>query len=281
MITTDTTTTAGASQAEATAVVRLDNLHVAWDTDLILHGISLSIPAGQTVALTGSNGSGKSTTLKAILGTAPITSGDALLFGRSITARGRVPWNKIGYVPQRISSGGAISASAIEVVRSGLLGPTRLWALPGDTARAMEALERVGMAHRAHSPMNILSGGQAQRVLIARALVRRPELLIMDEPMAGIDAASRARLASIVADAKAEGTTILIVLHELGELGPLLDRELHISAGHVSYDGTPHIDDDHEQHHGGGDHCHPAEATAPSQDDQGLVSGIWTGETHA
>ncbi|MEE0238840.1 MAG: metal ABC transporter ATP-binding protein, partial [Pauljensenia sp.] len=246
MMTTDTTTTAGTSHAEAPAVVRLDNLHVAWDTDLILHGITLSIPAGQTVAITGSNGSGKSTTLKALLGTAPITSGDALLFSRSITARRRVPWQKIGYVPQRISSGGAVSSSAIEVVRSGLLGPRRLWAMPGDTARAMDALERVGMAHRAHSPMNILSGGQAQRVLIARALVRRPELLIMDEPMAGIDAASRARLASIVADAKAEGTTILIVLHELGELGPLLDRELHISAGHVSYDGAPHIDDDHE-----------------------------------
>ena len=276
-MTTDTTTTAGTSHAEAPAVVRLDNLHVAWDTDLILHGITLSIPAGQTVAITGSNGSGKSTTLKALLGTAPITSGDALLFSRSITARRRVPWQKIGYVPQRISSGGAVSSSAIEVVRSGLLGPRSLWAMPGDTARAMDALERVGMAHRAHSPMNILSGGQAQRVLIARALVRRPELLIMDEPMAGIDAASRARLASIVADAKAEGTTILIVLHELGELGPLLDRELHISAGHVSYDGAPHIDDDHEQHHGGGDHCHPQGATAPSQGDHGLVSGIWTG----
>ena len=276
-MTTDTTTTAGASHAEAPAVVRLDNLHVAWDTDLILHGITLSIPAGQTVAITGSNGSGKSTTIKALLGTAPITSGDALLFSRSITARRRVPWQKIGYVPQRISSGGAVSSSAIEVVRSGLLGPRRLWAMPGDTARAMDALERVGMAHRAHSPMNILSGGQAQRVLIARALVRRPELLIMDEPMAGIDAASRARLADIVADAKAEGTTILIVLHELGELGPLLDRELHISAGHVSYDGTPHIDDDHEQHHGGGDHCLSSEATAPSQGDHGLVSGIWTG----
>ena len=276
-MTTDTTTTAGTSHAEAPAVVRLDNLHVAWDTDLILHGITLSIPAGQTVAITGSNGSGKSTTLKALLGTAPITSGDALLFSRSITARRRVPWQKIGYVPQRISSGGAVSSSAIEVVRSGLLGPRRLWAMPGDTARAMDALERVGIAHRAHSPMNILSGGQAQRVLIARALVRRPELLIMDEPMAGIDAASRARLASIVADAKAEGTTILIVLHELGELGPLLDRELHISAGHVSYDGAPHIDDDHEQHHGGGDHCHPQGATAPSQGDHGLVSGIWTG----
>ena len=128
--------------------------------------------------------------------------------------------------------------------------------------------------------MNILSGGQAQRVLIARALVRRPELLIMDEPMAGIDAASRARLAEIVADAKAEGTTILIVLHELGELGPLLDRELHISAGHVSYDGAPHIEDDHEQHHGGGDHCHPTTESASASGDRGLVSGMWTGETH-
>ena len=185
-----------------------------------------------------------------------------------------MPWNKIGYVPQRISSGGAISASAIEVVRSGLLGPRRLWALPGDTAKALAALERVGMAHRAHSPLNILSGGQAQRVLIARALVRRPELLIMDEPMAGIDATSRARLAQIVADAKAEGTTILIVLHELGELGPLLDRELHISAGHISYDGPPHIEDDHEQHHGGGDHCHPTTESGPATGDHGLVSGI-------
>ena len=281
-MTSDPSTTqhAGAPLFGAPAVVRLDNLHVAWDTDLILHGITLTIPAGQTVAITGSNGSGKSTTVKALLGTAPITSGDAQLFGRSITTRRRVPWKKIGYVPQRISSGGAVNSSAIEVVRSGLLGPRRLWAMPGDTARAMDALERVGMAHRAHSPMNILSGGQAQRVLIARALVRRPELLIMDEPMAGIDAASRARLAGIVADAKTEGTTILIVLHELGELGPLLDRELHISAGHISYDGAPHIDDDHEQHHGGGDHCHPSEATAPSQGDHGLVSGIWTGDTH-
>ena len=274
MTTTFPPTPAGASPAEAPAVVRLDNLHVAWDTDLILHGISLAIPAGQTVALTGPNGSGKSTTLKALLGTAPITSGDARLFGHSVTTRRRVPWNKIGYVPQRISSGGAISASAIEVVRSGLLGPRRLWALPGDTAKAMTALERVGMAHRAHSPLNILSGGQAQRVLIARALVRRPELLIMDEPMAGIDAASRARLAQIVAEAKAEGTTILIVLHELGELGPLLDRELHISAGHVSYDGPPHIEDDHEQHHGGGDHCHPTIDPGAAPTDHGLVSGI-------
>ena len=178
MTTSDTDATAGTSTTGELAVVRLQNLHVAWDTDLILHGITIDIPAGQAVAITGSNGSGKSTTVKALLGNAPITSGDALLFGHSISSRRRVPWRKIGYVPQRVSSGGAVSASAIEVVSSGLLGPTRLWHLPGDTARAMEALKRVGMAHRARSAMNILSGGQAQRVLIARALVRNPSLLL-------------------------------------------------------------------------------------------------------
>ena len=96
----------------------------------------------------------------------------------------------------------------------------------------------------------------------------------MDEPMAGIDAASRQRLASIVADAKAKGTTILVVLHELGELGPLLDRELHISAGHVSYDGPPHIADDHERHHDG-EHCHLPAGTPLDRADAGLVGGIW------
>ena len=276
MTTSDTDATAGTSTTGELAVVHLQNLHVAWDTDLILHGITIDIPAGQAVAITGSNGSGKSTTVKALLGNAPITSGDALLFGHSISSRRRVPWRKIGYVPQRVSSGGAVSASAIEVVSSGLLGPTRLWHLPGDTARAMEALKRVGMAHRARSAMNILSGGQAQRVLIARALVRNPSLLIMDEPMAGIDAASRQRLASIVADAKAKGTTILVVLHELGELGPLLDRELHISAGHVSYDGPPHIADDHERHHDG-EHCHLPAGTPLDRAGAGLVGGIWRG----
>ena len=94
----------------------------------------------------------------------------------------------------------------------------------------------------------------------------------MDEPMAGIDRASRERLARIVSEAKAEGTTILVVLHELGELGPLLDRELHIGGGHVTYDGPPHISDDHEQHSDGGGHHHghPHPQAGP-----GLVDDIW------
>lgn len=186
MTTADNPTTVGVSFAGAITAVRLHSLHVAWDMNLIPRGILLDIPACQTVAITGSNGSGKSTTLRALLDIAPITSDDVQLFGCSTPARRRVLWNKIGHVPQRISSGGAISASAIEVVRSGLPGPRRPWALPGDTAKAMFVLERVGTAHRAHPPSDILSSGWAQRVLIVCALIRRPELLVMDEPTVGI-----------------------------------------------------------------------------------------------
>lgn len=234
-----TDTGAGAPTGAPAPVVEADNLHVAWDTNLVLHGVDFTIPAGQTVALTGPNGSGKSTTLHAILGTAPITRGAARLFGVDNAERARVPWTRIGYVPQRITVGGAVSSSALEVVLSGLLGPRKWWSAPGDTARAMAALKRVGLAHRAEDPLSILSGGQAQRILIARALVRNPDLLIMDEPMAGIDKASRERLAEILAEAKDAGTTILVVLHELGELAPLLDREIRIGHGHVARDGAP------------------------------------------
>ena len=223
-------------------VLQIEHLHVAWENDLILHGLSASIGRGEAVAVTGANGSGKSTLLKAIIGVAPITLGAVHIFGVDTADHKKVNWPRVGYVPQRISSGGGVSASVLEVVTSGLLGAGRLCARPGDKKRALAALKQVGMAHRAKESMSILSGGQQQRVLIARALVRDPELLLMDEPMAGIDAHSRQRLADICAQAKACGTTLVVVLHELGELRPILTRQLHISAGHIHYDGVPRID---------------------------------------
>ncbi len=239
---TDHTQAAAGTISPAAAVVRCEDLHVAWDTQLILHGVSTQIPAGQAIAVTGANGSGKSTLMRTLMGTAPITGGAAYLFGADVSQPRSVPWHRVGYVPQRFNSGGGIASSVEEVVCSGLLGPRRWWARPGDRTRALEALERVGLTHRAKDPMPILSGGQQQRALIARALVRNPDLLVMDEPLAGIDAHSRERLAEVVSEAKAQGTTILLVLHELGELGPLLDRELHLASGHISYDGPAHLE---------------------------------------
>lgn len=248
--------TGGGSVPLPPPAVRLTNLHVAWDTSLILHGITTDVPQGQTVAITGANGSGKSTLMRAMMGSAPITAGDVEIFGSSITDHRNMPWHRIGYVPQRLNSGGAISATVEEVVRSGLRGRGRLFARPGDGARARAALERVGLAHRAKDPLAILSGGQQQRALIARALVREPDLLIMDEPMAGIDAHSRQRLAKIISQARIGGTTIILVLHELGELAGLLDRELHIQHGHIVYDGSANNPDEHAHDHHSGDH-HP------------------------
>lgn len=217
-------------------VLAVDNLHVAWETNLILHGISFTVPRGQVVAITGANGSGKSTLLRAILGTAPIGRGSVRIFGHELTPHKKPPWEKIGYVPQRVKDTGGVTASCLEVVRSGLLTSRHWWWTRKDRERALKALKLVGLAHRANDPVDVLSGGQHQRVLIARALVREPAVLIMDEPMAGVDAPSRQRLADIVSQLKGMDTTIVIVLHELGELAPTLDREIHISSGHLAFD---------------------------------------------
>lgn len=252
--------TAGTQAMPCVPAVRLHNLHVAWDSNLILHGVCAEIPEGQTVAITGSNGSGKSTLLRALMGTAPITSGHAQIFGTNVADRSQVPWDRVGYVPQRFASGGGISATVEEVVRAGLLGRKRLFSRSGDRTKALNALEQVGLAHRRNDSMSILSGGQQQRVLIARALVRNPDLLIMDEPMAGIDAHSRSQLAKIIAHAQERRTTIMLVLHELGELADLLDRELHLRAGHIAYDGPVDDPETHPHTHTG--HSHHPDTTA-------------------
>lgn len=250
---------------EGPSAVRVENLHVAWDVNVIIHGVTFDIPQGQTVAITGANGSGKSTLMRALMGTAPITGGRAFLFDADLSEPSAVPWNRIGYVPQRFSAAGGISSTVEEVVRSGLLGPRRLFARRGDRAKALEALDRVGLRHRAGDAMGILSGGQQQRALIARALVRHPDLLVMDEPMAGIDAHSRGRLADVLNDARQQGTTIVLVLHELGELAPLLDRELHIRSGHIGYDGP--VDEHHGHPHG-----HTPEDHHPDTTDEGYMA---------
>ena len=214
----------------AVPALEAHNVHVAYESHTVLHGVDLAIPAGQCVAIMGENGSGKSTLVKAIVGAAPVTAGDFHLFGHD---RHHVPWERVGYVPQRASAPGGVSSTALEVVRSGTLGPRQWWYRPGSKAAALEALETVGLTHRKDQAFHLLSGGQQQRILIARALVRDPSLLIMDEPLAGIDRHSQHELARVVAALKAQGRTILLVLHELGPMEPHLDRIITFGAGHI------------------------------------------------
>ncbi|MEV5610179.1 metal ABC transporter ATP-binding protein [Streptomyces sp. NPDC052225] len=204
----------------------------------VLRGIDLTVGRGEVVALLGANGSGKSTAVRSIIGQVPLTGGEIELFG---TPRRRFKqWARVGYVPQRTTAAGGVPATVAEVVSSGRLSRARLGVLrKADRAAVARALDLVGMADRAKDSVDALSGGQHQRVLIARALAAEPELLIMDEPMAGVDLASQEILAATLREQVATGASVLLVLHELGPLEPLIDRAVVLRDGCVLHDGPP------------------------------------------
>ncbi|WP_369222660.1 metal ABC transporter ATP-binding protein [Streptomyces sp. R39] len=203
----------------------------------VLRGIDLAVHRGEVVALLGANGSGKSTAIRTIVGQVP-AGGDIALFGTP--RRTFRDWSRVGYVPQRTTAAGGVPATVTEVVSAGRLSRTRfgLFRKAGHAA-VRHALDLVGMADRARDNVEALSGGQHQRVLIARALVAEPELLIMDEPMAGVDLASQEILAGTLREQVRQGTTVLLVLHELGPLEPLIDRAVVLRDGCVLHDGPP------------------------------------------
>lgn len=235
----------------------------------ILDEVDLRVRAGEAVAILGANGSGKSTLVRAALGQMPVVDGDARLFGVSTRHdRGSVAWPRLGYVPQRISASSGVPATAAEVVLTGLLGRRRLWLRRGDRSRALEALDQVGVADLADRPFGVLSGGQAQRVVIARALIRDPDLLLLDEPLAGVDVLTQASFATLLSQMHAQGRTIVMVLHELGPFADLLDRAVVLRAGRVVHDGAlprpghAHGEADlrlHDHDHLHPDHALPAE----------------------
>ncbi|MFF5012000.1 metal ABC transporter ATP-binding protein [Streptomyces sp. NPDC001165] len=204
----------------------------------VLRGIDLTVRRGEVVALLGANGSGKSTAVRSVIGQVPVSGGTIELFG---TPRSSFrDWARVGYVPQRTTAAGGVPATVAEIVSSGRLARTRFgFFRKADRAAVQRALELVGMADRAKDSVTALSGGQHQRVLIARALVAEPQLLIMDEPMAGVDLASQEVLAHTLREQVAAGTTVLLVLHELGPLEPLIDRAVVLRDGCVLHDGPP------------------------------------------
>ncbi|CAM5678467.1 ABC transporter OS=Streptomyces fumanus OX=67302 GN=GCM10018772_02980 PE=4 SV=1 [Streptomyces fumanus] len=219
-------------------VISLRGVRAELGSRPVLRGIDLTVRRGEVVALLGANGSGKSTAVRTIIGQVPVSAGQVELFG---TPRRRFrDWARVGYVPQRTTAAGGVPATVTEVVSSGRLSRTRFGLFrKADHAAVRAALDLVGMADRAKDPVDALSGGQHQRVLIARALAAAPDLLIMDEPMAGVDLASQEILAATLREQVAAGTTVLLVLHELGPLEPLIDRAVVLRDGCVLHDGPP------------------------------------------
>lgn len=233
----------------------------------ILRDVDLTVRPGEVIAVLGANGSGKSTLVKTIAGLLPLSAGAVRLFG--VPLAGFKEWTRLGYVPQRSPMTQGVPSTVREVVAAGRLSRRKPF-MPeraADRAAIQSALEAVGLADRAPHPVAILSGGQQQRVLLARTLAGEPDLLLLDEPLAGVDLVSQEALARTLTELTSQGTTIVVVLHELGPLEPLITRTVVLREGRIAYDGDPINSQDH-----GHTHCDPA--TPPALPVPGVADAI-------
>jgi len=199
----------------------------------------LVVRRGDVLAVVGANGSGKTTLIKGVLGLAELLAGQLRLFGqpaRQVTDRSR-----LGYVPQRQRLGGPLTSTVTEVVTTGRLARKRRFQRLGRTDReaVLGAIVAVGLADRPTAAVAELSGGQQRRALVARALASEAEVLVLDEPLAGVDHESAVDLADALRRLIASGVTVVTVLHELGPLAPLITRVVWLDHGRVVYDGAP------------------------------------------
>ncbi len=246
------------------AAVEVTRLGVSRGGVPILREVSMSVADGEMVALLGGNGSGKTTLVRTMLGLVPVSTGTVELYGTPLD-RFR-EWSRLGYVPQRASIN-LHATTVTELVTSGTLSHRRPFAplSRADKAKVAETIELVGLGGRADEPYVHLSGGQQQRVLIARALVSDPELLVMDEPFAGVDLRTQESLADVLRERHQAGLAILVVLHEPGPLAPMVERAVVLRDGRVVHDGPPEGLTSHEH-----DHHH--------EERPGLVEGVtaWT-----
>ncbi|MFN2490604.1 MAG: metal ABC transporter ATP-binding protein [Actinomycetota bacterium] len=234
----------------------------------VLHDVDFRFTAGEFVVLLGANGSGKTTLIRTLLGLVPVAAGEVRLFGAPLQ-RFR-EWRRVGYVPQRFTAAAGVPATVGEVALSGRIAhvrwPARYGARDRDAAR--RALDIVGLTELATSPVSSLSGGQQQRVLIARALAAEPDVLVLDEPVSGVDLESQASFAATLGRLHDEGRSVLLVAHALGVMEDLVGRTVVLAAGRVAYDGPPreqHAAVPHEHHHPGDErrHLHPTPERAP------------------
>jgi zinc/manganese transport system ATP-binding protein len=221
-----------------TPAVELDGVAVRLGGREILSDVDLTVELGEFIAVLGPNGAGKSTLMRAILGLVPLARGRATVLGRSpVQARSR-----IGYLPQRHGFDSSARIRGIDFVRLGLEG-TR-WGIPipitpaararrkAEKRRVAEVIELVGATAYAGRAIGELSGGEQQRLLIAQALVREPEMLILDEPLDGLDIPNQVAVAALLRRiAAGANVAVLLVAHDVNPLLPYLDRVLYLAGG--------------------------------------------------
>jgi zinc transport system ATP-binding protein len=205
----------------------------------VLHEVDLAVEAGEFVAIAGPNGGGKTTLLRIAVGLEQPTRGSALLFGEPAARLSRRA--RIGYLAQRAQLGIDAPVSVRELVstgrvpRRGLFGP-----LTADDRQIVDdSIERVGLSSLANAVLARLSGGQQQRAFIAKALAAQPDLLVLDEPTAGVDVDAQETLASLLEELHRElSVTILFASHEFGAVEGFVER-LVLVRGAIVFDGDP------------------------------------------
>jgi ABC-type Mn2+/Zn2+ transport system ATPase subunit len=216
-----------------------DRVSFAYDHAPVVDSVTMEVRAGEFVALVGPNGSGKSTLLRVLLGLLPPAAGTVRLFDED-PRHLRRRW-RLGYVPQRPAVQRDLPATVEEVVAAGRLARTgwRRRLRPVDRLAIDHALEEVALADLRRRRLTELSGGQQQRAFIAKALAAEPELLVADEPVAGVDAESQRRFRdSLTHLVREHRAAVLLVSHELGAVADDLDRVI-VLKGKVLFDGPP------------------------------------------
>lgn len=210
---------------DAPRVLDVKNVSKRFGDKVVLDDVTFHVPVGEFLCLCGPNGAGKSTLLKIILGLVEPDRGDIRIAGLP-AERGRA---RIGYVPQRKAFDRDFPASPLEVVVANLRGRWPLRIRPDERDAAMAVLAKTGAAKLAHAQMRDLSGGETQRVFLARALATKPDLLILDEPTAGVDVGGRAAIVDLMAEISASDSIgAILVTHNLQAVARCAERVLYL-----------------------------------------------------
>lgn len=215
------------------------DLSVAYHQKPVLYGIDLAVPPGHLIGIVGPNGAGKSTFIKAVMGLLPLASGWVKIFGQ--------PYDKnclrVGYVPQRESVDWDFPASVLDAVLMGRYGRLRLGQRPTarDREAARECLDKVSMLPYANRQIGALSGGQQQRVFLARALAQESDLYLMDEPFAGVDAATEAAIIAVLRGLKEQGKTVMVVHHDLSTVKEYFDMLMLLNMRLLAFGPTAEV----------------------------------------
>ncbi len=231
-------------------LIRAEGLGVTLGGKAVLQGITFSARFGEMTGIIGPNGAGKTTLLRAILGLVPVQKGTLTVIGVPI-ARLKEVRPKISYMPQRQSFERRFPLSAADVVATGLLSPgTVLRRLTDKDKKISAALQSVGMEYYAARPFQDLSGGEQQRILLARSLVRKQVLLLLDEPNAGLDFPAQQMFVELLQKLKEEnGITIILVSHDLVSVASAADqlvcinRTMHTHGRPAEVMRSPHLDE--------------------------------------